>query len=76
MFDGFDTPAGNSSGVMITLWYVTGPLLAIGPMIVLCNLAIGSGRPARTIDAVVLSAALAAWLGSIAARRARRLRAV
>jgi hypothetical protein len=75
MFAGFDTPAGNSSGVMITLWYITGPLLAIGPMIVLCNLAIGSARPARTIDAVVLSAALAAGLGSIAARRARRLRA-
>jgi Family of unknown function (DUF6297) len=74
MFAGFDTPAGNSSGVTITLWYVTGPLLAIGPMIILCNLAVSSARPGRTIDAVVFSAALAAWLGSIAARRARRLR--
>jgi hypothetical protein len=74
MFAGFETPMGNSSGVTITVWYVTGPLLAIGPMIVLYYRAIeitGAGRP---IQSAVLAAALAIWLGNIAARRARRLR--
>jgi hypothetical protein len=76
MFAGFDTPLGNSAGITITLWYITGPLLAIAPMIVLYNSAIGSTQVARTVQAVVLSAALAAWLGIIAARRARRLKSV
>ena len=74
MFGGFETPLGSSAGIMITLWYVTGPLLAIAPMIVFCNSAISSARPGRTVQAVVLSAALAGWLWTIAVRRARRLK--
>jgi hypothetical protein len=79
MFSGFDTPVGNSSGVTITLWYITGPLLAIAPMIVfynsaLKNTALTTNQHGHAATAVVLSAVLAAWLGFIAARRARRLR--
>jgi hypothetical protein len=79
MFAGFDTPVGNSSGVTITLWYITGPLLAIAPMIVFYNSALHTGalranQHGHAATAVVLSAVLAAWLGFIAARRARRLR--
>jgi hypothetical protein len=74
MFTGFDTPMGNTSGIMITLWYVTGPLLAIAPMIVLYRSVIGSAGASRTVLVVVLAGALAAWLGTIAARRARRLK--
>jgi hypothetical protein len=74
MFEGFETPLGNSSGVTISLWYVTGPLLSIGPMIVLLQRSISSGHAGTTVWTVVLSIALAAWLGSIARGRARRLR--
>jgi hypothetical protein len=74
MFGGFDTPLGNSSGVTISLWYVTGPLLSVGPMIVLFYRSISSGRTGTITWTVVLSIALAAWLGSIARGRARRLR--
>ncbi|HUA42573.1 MAG TPA: hypothetical protein VMA32_13450 [Streptosporangiaceae bacterium] len=74
MFDGFDTPLGNSSGITIMLWYVTGPLLAIGPMIILWSAAISSARAGRTTPEALVSVALAAWLCSIAARRARRLK--
>jgi uncharacterized protein DUF6297 len=74
MFQGFDTPLGNSSGITITLWYVTGPLLAIAPMILLCYQAVTSSKSGRATEAVILALALAAWLMSIAVRRARRLR--
>jgi len=74
MFEGFDTPLGNSSGITIMLWYVTGPLLAVGPMIILWSAAVTSGRASRTLPEAVLSAALAAWLVHIAAGRARRLK--
>ncbi len=74
MFAGFETPVGNSSGVTIVLWYVTGPLLAIGPMIAVYYKAIDAKKPGQIGTLVVLSALLAAWLGFIAARRARRLR--
>jgi hypothetical protein len=74
MFGGFDTPLGNSSGITIALWYATGPLLAIGPLIVLCYRAVTSAQSARLVQAVVLSAVLATWLALIATRRARRLR--
>ncbi|HTZ92679.1 MAG TPA: DUF6297 family protein [Streptosporangiaceae bacterium] len=74
MFSGFDTPLGNSSGITIALWYVMGPLLAIGPMLILWSAAIGSARASRTIVSVVLGAALAAWLFHITAGRARRLK--
>jgi len=74
MFEGFDTPLGNSSGITIMLWYVTGPLLAVGPMIILWSAAVTAERASRTIPEAVLSAALAAWLVHIAAGRARRLK--
>jgi Family of unknown function (DUF6297) len=74
MFEGFDTPLGNSSGVTITLWYLTGPLLAIGPALILWYAAIKSGRDRVAITVVILAALLAAWLGRIAAGRASRLR--
>lgn len=74
MFSGFETPMGNSSGVTIALWYVTGPLLAIGPMIVLYYRAIGPAGTHKLAQSTVLAAALACWLWLIAARRARRLR--
>jgi Family of unknown function (DUF6297) len=74
MFQGFETPLGNSSGVTVFLWYVTGPLLAIGPMIVLLYRSISTERAGTITWSVVLSIALAAWLGAIARGRARRLR--
>lgn len=74
MFSGFETPLGNSSGISIALWYVTGPLLAVGPMIILWSAALASDQTGRTILPVVLSAAVAVWLFHIAARRARRLK--
>ncbi len=74
MFEGFDTPLGNSSGVTISLWYVTGPLLAIAPMIFLLYRSISSVTAGPTVWAAVLSTALAVWLASIARGRARRLR--
>jgi len=74
MFAGFDTPLGNSSGVSITLWYATGPLLAIAPMIVIWHIALGSTKASATVVATLLAAALAAWLGHIAADRAARLK--
>jgi hypothetical protein len=74
MFEGFDTPLGNSSGVTITLWYLTGPLLAVGPELILWYAALKSGRDKAAIIAAILAAVLAAWLGRIAAGRASRLR--
>jgi hypothetical protein len=74
MFEGFDTPLGNSSGITIALWYVTGPLLAVGPMIILWFAALKSGPAGKTITETVLAAALAAWLLHITAGRARRLK--
>ena len=74
MFGGFDTPLGNSSGVTITLWYVTGPLLAVGPSLILWYIAVRSGHLRPAVIVAVLATALAAWLGSMAAGRARRLR--
>jgi hypothetical protein len=74
MFAGFDTPLGNSSGVSITLWYATGPLLAIAPMIVIWHVALGSSKAGGIVVATLLAVALAAWLGYIAANRATRLK--
>jgi len=74
MFGGFDTAVGNTSGVTITLWYVTGPLLAIAPMIVLYHLALSSRTPGPAAFATVLALALALWLFGIARSRARRLK--
>ncbi len=74
MFQGFETPLGNSYGATISLWYVTGPLLAIGPMIILLHRSISSPRAGTITTTVVLSIVLAACLGAIARGRARRLR--
>ena len=74
MFAGFDTPMGSSSGVAIALWYATGPLLAIAPMIVAWHIALGSTKPSGVIIATLLAVALAAWLGRIAANRATRMK--
>ncbi|HEY2508118.1 MAG TPA: DUF6297 family protein [Streptosporangiaceae bacterium] len=71
---GFETPFGNSGGIMVTFWYVTGPLLAVGPLILLANVAISAKHTTAIATPAILAVALAAWLGSIAARRARRLR--
>lgn len=69
---GFESPFGNTGSVMVVLWYLTGPLLAAGPLIFLIYRAASAPAPGA-ITAVILSLALAAWLGSIATRRARRL---
>lgn len=74
MFEGFDTPLGNSSGITIFLWYVTGPLLAVGPGLILWYVAVRSERVRPVIIVAVLAAGLGYWLLSIAANRARRLR--
>ncbi len=71
---GYETPVGNTGGIVVVLWYATGPLLAIAPLLVLANRAISAAGHAAIPVVVVLSAALAAWLGSIASRRARKLR--
>jgi Family of unknown function (DUF6297) len=70
---GFETPVGNSGAIVIVLWYVTGPLLAIGPLIFLSYRAISAARLEATATSFIFSIALAVWLGSIAARRAGRL---
>jgi Family of unknown function (DUF6297) len=74
MFAGFDTPLGNSSGISITFWYATGPVLAIAPMIVLWHVALASPQPRAIVVTTLLAVALAAWLGHIAANRATRLK--
>ncbi len=72
--NGFETPVGSTGSIVVVLWYATGPLLAIAPLLVLANRAISAAGHAAIPVVVVLSAALAAWLGGIASRRARKLR--
>jgi Family of unknown function (DUF6297) len=74
MFGGFDTAVGHSSSVTITLWYITGPMLAIAPMIAVYYAVLEAHTGRRAVFAFVLSAALAAWLVGIARSRARRLK--
>jgi len=71
---GFETPVGSTGNITVVLWYATGPLLAIGPLIWLGYRAISGPRPGAIAVSVVLSLALAGWLGYIATGRARRLR--
>jgi len=71
---GFETPFGNSGGIVVVLWAITGPLLAVAPLVWLYYRAVSAPGTGPVAQAVVLSLALAGWLGSIAARRARRLR--
>lgn len=70
---GFETPVGNTGGIVIIFWYLTGPLLAIAPLIFLFDRAL-TATPSGVLTIAVLPVLLAAILGAIAARRARRLR--
>jgi Family of unknown function (DUF6297) len=71
---GFETPFGNTGSILVVLWYATGPLLAVGPLILLTHLAISAPGQGAIPEVVILSLSLAVWLGSIAVRRARKLR--
>lgn len=73
LYGGFETPMGHSSGVTITLWYLTGPLLVVARMIVICRAALLSRTAGGVATAAVFGVALAAWLGYIASNRAARL---
>lgn len=70
---GYETPFGSSGGILVAIWYATGPLLSVAPLILLTHVAISS-RDGTIPVVVVLALILAGWLGSIATRRARRLR--
>jgi hypothetical protein len=70
---GYETPFGSSGGILVAIWYATGPLLSVAPLILLTHVAISSRDGAIPV-VVVLALILAGWLGSIATRRARRLR--
>jgi hypothetical protein len=73
LFGGFDTPVGNSAALIVVLWLILGPLLAVVPMAVLLPGALGASHAGALTRAVVVGAALAAGLGAYAARRAARL---
>ena len=75
LFQGAETPLGNTAAINIVVWYAWGPVLAVVPMTVLLSSAIRSPGTGSLARAVVIGAALAASLGGYAARRARRLRA-
>lgn len=72
---GFETPFGSTGSITVALWYITGPLLSVGPLIWLSYHAISASGRGAVIGPVVVSLVLAAWLGAIATRRARRLHA-
>ncbi len=74
LFDGVETPLGNTAAIKVVLWLAWGPVLAVAPMTELLAGAIGPGHPGALARAVVIGGALAAGLGVYAARRARRLR--
>lgn len=71
---GFETPVGNTGGILVVFWYVTGPLLAVAPLLLLGDRAVAATKPGPIAVFVILSLLLAAWLGRIANRRACRLR--
>jgi Family of unknown function (DUF6297) len=71
---GIETPFGSTGGIAIVLWSVTGPLLSVGPLIWLSYRALTAASHSAVIGTVVVSLILAASLGAVAARRARRLR--
>ncbi len=71
---GFETPFGSTASILAVIWYTTGPILSVGPLIWLSYHAISTLSAGAITVAVVLSLGLAGWLGSFAARRARRLR--
>jgi hypothetical protein len=71
---GFETPLGSTGGIVVVLWYATGPLLAVGPLIFLDHLAISAAGRGAIPEVVILSLGLAVLLGGVAIRRARKLR--
>jgi len=73
LFDGVETPLGNTAAIKVVLWLAWGPVLAVAPMTALLPGAIGPDHPGALARAVVIGAALAAGLGVYAARRARQL---
>jgi hypothetical protein len=73
LFDGVETPLGNTAAITVVLWLAWGPVLAVAPMTALLPGAIGPAHAGALARAVVIGAALAAGLGVYAARRARRL---
>ncbi len=74
LFQGAETPLGNTAAINIVIWYAWGPVLAVVPMTVLLSGAIRSPGTGSLARALVIGTALAAGLGGYAARRARRLR--
>ena len=75
LFQGAETPLGNTAAINFLVWYAVGPVLAVVPMTVLLSSAIRSPGTGSLARALVIGAALAAGLGGYAARRAGRLRA-
>ena len=73
LFAGFETPVGNSAAIVVVFWLILGPLLAVVPLAVLLPSALGASHAGELARAVVVGAALAAGLGTYAARRAAKL---
>ena len=73
LFDGVETPLGNTAAIQVIVWLAWGPVLAVAPMTVLLVSAVRPHHPGALVRAVVVGGGLAAALGAYAARRARRL---
>jgi hypothetical protein len=73
LFDGVETPLGNTAAIQVILWLAWGPVLAVAPMTVLLVSAVRPHQPGALVRAVVLGGGLAVGLGAYAARRARQL---
>jgi Family of unknown function (DUF6297) len=73
LFDGVETPLGNTAAIQVILWLAWGPVLAVAPLTVLLVSAVTPHHPGALVRAVVVGGGLAAGLGAYAARRARRL---
>jgi hypothetical protein len=73
LFDGVETPLGNTAAIQVILWLAWGPVLAVAPLTVLLVSAVRPHHPGALARAVVVGGGLAAGLGAYAARRARRL---
>jgi Family of unknown function (DUF6297) len=73
LFDGVETPLGNTAAIQVILWLAWGPVLAVAPLTVLLVSAVRPHHPGALVRAVVVGGGLAAGLGAYAARRAHRL---
>jgi Family of unknown function (DUF6297) len=73
LFDGVETPLGNTAAIQVIVWLAWGPVLAVAPLTVLLVSAVRPHHPGALVRAVVVGGGLAAGLGAYAARRARRL---